>query len=458
MSKKIRDGLLIVFTILFVILTIITSLYASGYKFNLSWPLKFNRLLQKTGMLAVATKPARALIYLNGDIQYNLSISPWKREHLSTPTKVKNILPGRYELDLKLDGYWPYRQTIDIKSGETTFVENVLLFKKNSPILVVESPKTNLLISPDFRYLYAETIEKIINLKNESARTLLAPEDAAKNDILKNVVNTDIFPIGQWLKNGKFFQQGKIFDPLKESNDADYKNIIGSDAYDWHYDETTESIYYRYNQDIAQFNLSNQSSRLLTSDGAIMSYRPKNGRVFIILKSSSLKLTEFLPEQQLIGKDWSLPNSGDYIFIDNIPNYLSIYDNRNKALYLFNELDVSAGPLTINNINYWKAWGGDSMLYANDYEIQIFNFQTGRSDLITRRSEKINDLLWNSIENYLIFATSKYLNIFDFKNGYTTNLVKAENISSPVLDEKNNNLYFWAKINDQEGIYKINLR
>ena len=160
MPKKVRDYLFIVFIVLFVFMTIGISLYASGYKFNLSWPLRFNRLLQKTGMLALATVPSRAIVYLNDVPQKNLSVNPWKKDYLTTPVKIKNILPGEYELRLEETGYWPYKQKIWINSGQTTFVEDVNLFKENLPLLVLSTPEDSLALSPDKKYLFLDKTKK----------------------------------------------------------------------------------------------------------------------------------------------------------------------------------------------------------------------------------------------------------------------------------------------------------
>lgn len=457
MSKKIRDGLFILFIVLFVILTVITSIYASGYKFNLSWPLKFNRLLQKTGMLAAATKPNRAVIYLDGKPQQDLSFNPFKKDYLTTPNKVKNILPGRYELSLELEGYWPYRQTINVYSGETTFVEDVILFKESSPLLVTASPETNLLISTDFRYLYTQTTAEIINLKTEESRQLFN-NDTGENDILIKAANTDVSPPGQWLKNNKFFKDGIIFDPLKDSNDDNYTSIIGASASDWRYEESGGLLYYRNNSGLSRFAVANQATDLILPDGNYPDYQARGERLFFIIKDQAPKLVAFSLKDRKNEAEWTLPNSGQYVFVNNIPGYLSLYDAENKTLYFFQEDDIKAGPITINHINSWEAIGDDQLLYSNGTEIQIFNLKNGRSELITRRSEQIIDLIWHALENYLIFTTPETINIFDFKNGHTTSLLKTDRLASPVLDEKNNNLYFWAAINGTEGIYKINLR
>jgi len=212
MSKKSRDYLLIVFGILFIVITIITSLYASGYKFNLSWPIKWNRLLQKTGMLAVDTIPTKATVYLNDKPQNDLSLNPWKKDYIVTPAKIKNILPGEYELRFEVEGYWSYKQRINIYSGETTFVEDVNLFKENSPLLILATSESQLKISLDNKYIYLPEAKKIISLKNDSARDLKLSENNSHN---------------LWLKNNKLFANGIIFDPQRENGDINYASIIG---------------------------------------------------------------------------------------------------------------------------------------------------------------------------------------------------------------------------------------
>lgn len=458
MSKKIRDGLFVLFIVLFVFLTIVTSLYASGYKFNLSWPLKFNRLLQKTGMLAVATKPNRAVIYLDSKPQQDLSFNPWKKDYLTTPSKVKNILPGRYELSLELDGYWPYRQTIDIRSGETTFVEDVILFKESSPLLVVASPETNLLISSDFRYLYNQATAEIINLKTEERRSLTDKNDTGKNDILIKAVNTDIFAPGQWLKNNRFFKDGIIFDPLKDSGDNNYASIIGPEAGGWYYEESGGLVYYQNTSGLSRLSTANQAIDLILKGDEYLSYQPGEKKLFVITNAPNAKLKAFSLESRQFENEWTLPNNGQYVFAKNINSRPAVYDSLNSALYIFSEDNIGDGPMVINNISRWESLNEDQLLYAANSEIQIFDLKNGRSELITRRSEQIVDLIWNASGNYLIFTTPETINIFDFKNRHTTSLINASHLASPVLDEKNNNLYFWASIDEKEGVYKINLR
>ena len=442
MSKKFRDLLLPIFVVLFVILTVYTSLYASGYKFNLSWPIKFNRLLQKTGMLVVATKPTGATIYLNNKPQQNSSLNPWKKDYITTPAKVKNILPGEYELRLVVDGYWPFTQKININSGETTFVEDVNLFLENIPVLVMSCPEDNLTISADNKYIYTQVAKKLITLKTETNRTLAVPDNTP----------------AAWLQNNKLLIAGTIFNPAKEGNDINYVSLIGLNADSWRFENETGYLYYQNKNSINQFKTDSKSNTQLLSGDNYIDYKPNQNKLFIISEKNNQIILEELFSTSSKKEQWVLPTSGEYSFSENLADYLTVYDKKNQTLYLFNGTKISDGPIVIKNIKNWALINKDSIIYTNDFEIYTFDFAGNRSTLITRRSEEIKNIIWNANKNYLIFSGTNNLNIFDFKNYNTTSLATAEKVNSPVFDEKNDTLYFWAHIGQQEGVYKILLQ
>ena len=421
-------------------MTIVTSLYASGYKFNLSWPIKFNLLLQKTGMLAVATKPASATIYLNDEPQNNLSLNPWKTDYITTPAKLKNILPGEYELRLEEAGYWPYKQKINIYSGQTTFIEDVNLFRENQPLLVLATTETDLTISPDNKYIYAGTAKKIITLKSEAIRDL-------------NITNTNS---SNWLSNSKLFNNGNIFDPISTNGDVNYASAIGSDATNWQFEESTGFLYYQNKNSINRFDTKSQTSISLINGANYLAFEPRQDRLFSIVNANNqTKLFDYNLKTAQNESEWTLPTSGHYSFVQDIPNQLAVYDDQNKTLYLFNEISIGSGPIIIRNIKNWTMLDDQSLIYTNDYEIYVFHFSNSQSDLITRRSEEINKIIWNSTGNYLIYTSPNSINVLDFKSQNSTLLFQADKVDSPALDVKNKNLYFWAKVGNETGIYKI---
>jgi len=443
MSKKIRDYLFATFIILFLILTIFISLYASGYRFNVSWPLRFDRLLQKTGTLVLDTVPSGAVIYLNDKPQKDSSWRPWKKTYLVTPTKIKNLLPGEYTLRLEKIDYWPIDKKIAINSGKTTFVENVNLFRNNLPLLTVDSSSHTISFSSDHKYLYLVDDKKIINLKTGQEKTL-------------EISSTDN---GQWLLGGeKILIQGTIFDPEK-NNDINYQKIIGSEADLWYWEDTTGRLYYRYKNSLNRLESDGKTNLILIKDENCLAYEPRNDHLFFISQNKEKTiLKDYSFKSNLVEAELDLPNVGDYYFYQDNKKFISLYDQKNKTLYLLDPNSLKDSDEIIKNVTSWQWLNDEQLLYSNNWEIYLFDLRQNQTTLITRVSEEIKNLLWHKGNDYLIFSTATSLNAADFRNGTITTIFKTEQLSSPLLDNKNNAIYFYAKIGQQEGIYKLSLQ
>jgi hypothetical protein len=443
MNKKIKNALLLAFVILFIVITTVASLFASGYKFNLSWPLRFNRLLQKTGMLATDTQPVKATIYLNGKAR---KTDPWKifgGEYVMTPAKIKNLLPGEYDLRLEAEGYWPYSQKIWINSGQTTFIEDVNLFLDNLPVLISSSPFSRLSLSPNGRYLYSSATKEIINLKTDERR----PTQASSSDE------------GAWLDNSRLLIGGQIFNPADSEKDANYENTIGGNASNWCFDNASGLIYYQSGQTISCLKTDNQTVSAIASGDDYLDYQPWGKKLFAIIRhGNQAELAAYGPDGIKEEQTFLLPANSQYSFTDGFTDNLSLYDQENKTAYLFNPEKISASPIIIRNAKDLEAFGNDSLIYTNGWEIYTLNLKTGKSDLITRLSSEISGLLWNDRKNYLILVDNSTIKVFDFKNRSLTDLFRGDAVSSPVLDADNSYLYFWARIGNQEGLYKMRLQ
>jgi len=441
MSKKFRDRLFLFFIAIFILMTVLISLYASGYKFNLSWPLKFNRLLQKTGMLNVATIPKGAYIFLNDKEQTGAVFSLFKKDSLTTPNKIKNILPGEYVLRLEREGYWPYEKKKKIKSGQTTFDEDINLFRSDSPILLrTDSSLPSL--NGNGRYLYLSETGTIIELKNE------------KDSSLKVTPKTK----GHWIKNGdKLFVDGKILD-LSNDSELDLTAVVGSGATTWYYNNYDDKIYYSNGTSINRLEPGDKTASTILRNENYLDYEPRGENIFTVVKTGNkIFLKKYSLKTGVELEELELPSVGDYKFKQEDSSYLCLYDNKNLTLYIINPNSIE-NTIAIKDVRNWSWINNDELIYNNDWEINTFNVKTGKSFLITRVSETIGDIIWHKSGKYFIFSNSNSLNVADLKTGTITLIARAENIVGPVLDEKNNLLYFQGEIDGQSGIYKLLLQ
>ena len=455
MSKKLRNFIFYFFIVLFIFGTVTLSLYASGYKFNLSFPLEFNRLLVKTGMLALDSSPKGATIYINNKTKSSNTWQPWKKELLKTPAKIKNLIPGQYEITIEKAGYSPFSKTITVESGLTTFYEDISLFKADNPSIKALSEDLNdeekILLSPDNNFLYLEKSARIINLDKDEDINILAEYNPASGI---NILNES----PEWQKNNKLFLGG-IFFSADKNKEENFLNLVGSEAHDWKNDSSNNKLYYQTKSGLAYINSDNKEAGLVLKKNNIEDYLPNNQYLFVIEKSNNNTFLEtYGLENNNVLNIISLPNDGDYSFKDVIGDFITIYDSRNQSLYIINKNSADKIYKKIENVKDWQVNGDEGLFFINDWELQYFNLKAGYFNLLVRLGTNLKELALNKNKNYIILTSNQEIIIFDLKTTYLTSILKAEKIASPVLDEKSDLLYFWSQLEDQQGVYRISIK
>lgn len=443
MSKKFRDSLFIVFILFFVIGTILISLYASGYEISLTWPPKSNRLLIKTGMITVDSSPSEANIFLSGHQITNFSLNPWDISYLRTPAKIRNITPGEYDLRLERPGYWPLTKHIRVYPGQTTFLEDLNLFRNNLPLLITSTPEGRLTLSPSHRYLYASSEQKIITLNN---------------GLINSLTTTSSTP-ATWLNNtDELLQDGKLLSPSNNTA-IDYQKLIGTEAANWYYDENNNRLYYQNANSLGYLDTNQKNGTLVLSGETYLTYEARDDQLFVVVKNQGKTiLKKYSIAQRQLEQEINLPSVGSYKFVSSGYNFLTLYDEQNQTLYLINPTDINNKIVTLNKVISWNWIDDNNLLYNNNWEIYRLDINLNTNVLITRVGEAISSLAWNAKKNYLIFSTAKSLNALDLVTGNITKIFQTEKISSPVLNEKSDMLYFWAKVGQQEGVYSLLLQ
>ena len=168
-------------------------------------------------MLAVSTIPKNALIYLDDKAEVNSFLSWGQKNYIRTPAKIKNILPGEYKIRFEEEGYWPFEKKVTIYSGQTTFLEDINLFRSDLSLLISSSTSNTISLSPNQKYLYIIDAKKIINLSSNQVYD----------------INTDKKSGFEWLDNGdRLFSNGIILNFNKNSNE-DLKQKVGQETNNW---------------------------------------------------------------------------------------------------------------------------------------------------------------------------------------------------------------------------------
>jgi hypothetical protein len=440
MTLKTRRILSLIFIILFLTLTPAIMLYAAGYRLG-----KNGLSVQRTGMFIIDSKPKGAKIFIDGKLQKTWSISMFNEsKDITTPAKIKNLLPGEYNLKLELDGYWSWQKKLTVSPGASTFAENIYLFKNNLPVQVASANIESIRLSPSKNQavILSSDLITFLNLSDESQKT------TKRN----NLVGKNIF----WSEDqNKIIIDNYLYNLTNPNSAIDLKKLtLNSFNYKW----IGDTLYYQDKNSIYRLESSDLPKKII-SNKIFNDYLVKNNYLYLIIKSGqaiNLEVIDMANGQSL--KNINLPTAGNYSFINAEQNLLNLYDDSHKTLYLIDPMSAYQ-PLVeiINNVKITSWIDSNNLLYNNDFEIWLYNLGSKNKTLITRISDTINNAILHPSKDYIIYSTDKTINAIelderDKKN--ITELIKFDSIKSFVLIN-NDTLYFPGKIGNSEGLYKF---
>ena len=440
MSYKFRNILFICFVLVFFVLTTIFSLSASGYRISLSALMSGKSFIQKTGTLAVNSNPGGAKISLIN--QYSNFFSEeeiLKNKNIFTPYKIKSLLPGNYLLSFELDGYWPWQQKVSIYSEQTTYIEDVVLFKKSSPIIFFNSEVQNINIDSYGKSIALQKTNQVVNLSN-SQEIILSD----------NTYNVSFLGDKKILVNGN-----SIFDYSREK----YLSVDNLDLGNSKKIKIIDGNLYYLNNGLHSYNFFTKKEEYVLNDKRLIEYDLyNNGYCYIFSDVDNYILKAYSYWQKEPISVTTLPSNGEYEILSSFAptNFIYVYDHNFKTLYIINLASkFSSYWAVLNNVENINFIDNGNFVYSSGFEIYSYNSILAEEFLIGRFNSIISGLVWHP-KNYLIYSTENDIVILDLKhNNYSIKLVTLDKVGNLVLDKLGSVLYFTGSINNQSGVYKL---
>jgi hypothetical protein len=449
MTLKTRRFLYILFVLIFITVTPLISLYAAGYKIGNGFSI------QKTGILILDSEPSGAKIFIDNKIQQKFLNKLLKKEEgfIETPAKIKNLKPGDYKIRISLDGYWPWEKKLTVNPGQSTFAEDIFLFKKDLPLMMLHGKLNDISLSPNQKFLVVNQDEttSLINLENDLIETVSTSSSI-------NITNCVWSP-----KSKTVLIDNQLCNTSDTKEKKSILNLIGKEAKNIKWDTKNENkLYCVYDDTISCFDLSSNQNNIILKNKHVTDYFPRDNYLFYVEKidNQSKFYVHDINKNELV-KTIGIPNS-DYIFWNTEHDLINLYDSKYHILYLINPFSP-VKPLhdTISNVKETFWVNNDILLYANDFEIWTYDQRNQSKKLITRISDKIDSIFWNHEKNFIIYSTDKNINVIDLderENYSSTKLFEIDTISNLQINKSGDTLYFYSKIGNQEGLYKLNIK
>lgn len=444
-TKPRRKAMLVLFVLAFFIISPLTLAYTVGYRYD--WK---QGLIKEIGAISVDVLPKQATVYINN-----------QKINEKIPIRLSSVTPNNYNLRVSLDGYYDWNKEIKVKNKQTVYIKEIELIKKNKPKLLQEGEIKILALSPQGDYIVFETQDKdkkqikILNNKNLAVKSILTfsskDETTVKWNELNNyfIVAPSPIPSEIYVFNADKLDNKVI---LKTDNEEEKmtnfewnKNInpeiyFGTKNEIWSYDLVSEQKnsllkekfidWYLYNNELWTLETSSSSNEMLI-------YKNK-------LVSPSLFAT--FSKGNFVSKPEDL-NNWKILTINGGTVLLKRAGQTNAVLVSPNqETDISESKFLISDFNNW--W-----LIWTPWE--LWSYSDGSAPaLLNRSGEQLSEVLPLDKYNTLLLVWAKKTSIFFPYYGVNHDFLNTT-FTSVKTDLTNKTLYFTAKIDNQNGIWKL---
>ena len=165
--RRFRRILFLLFATAYLVSCPLMVLYALGYSFQPG-----RRDFVQTGLIDLTTTPPGASVYLGN-----------RRYTRTTPTMLRDLLPGTYAVKLTLKGYRPWGQTVVVEPEKATAFERILLLPQQWTRQLLWPSRIQAMIPlPSDRWIILRAGPRLgdvfIYEWNERHAWVLAPSDA----------------------------------------------------------------------------------------------------------------------------------------------------------------------------------------------------------------------------------------------------------------------------------------
>ena len=432
MNRWIRMILFAVFAIGFLISAPLVVLYTAGYRYQIG----SNRVV-KAGILSVTSTPRGATITLNG-----------QRDDKRTPAVIDNLFPGDVKIQISKPEYSSWEKTLSIRSNESTFIPNAILFLDGTPTQSVDQIPLAVSVSTNTsRFAY---------LTNTKGTLELWVRDSAflqDRSIFKESVHPSSSYTLSWSPDEQYVllteSTSKKSVTLINVQEETVISLPSRDATDVHFDiGSNHHILYRLNKEWKIFGIDGDISfpkKLIADD-----LRRRNSRLIAVQSSTDQSVVSYMDDTGVASIIAYLP-FGTYRFIEAPSTRISLIETATHHLVILDP--DQAEPLRLNEEVRFSEWSpkGDRLLLSNGFDAKIFDINSGQMQTITRFSEPLTAIGWYPIGDEILFSQGTTLSAIELDERDVRNktvLVNDFIIQSFWITKDGSKLSFFGKKSD----------
>ncbi len=429
-----RLTMLAFFITAFFIISPLLVMYTAGYRYDFK-----NGIIQEIGAISVDILPKNAAVFLN-----DMKITG------KMPLRLKNVSPGKYKIKITADGFYDWEKEITVETKQTVYIKEIKLIKKSVAEKIIDGQVGELSLSADKKYLvYQKNNEKnqefYLRDLVEKQDTLILTSDKLKKYKIQWFENANIFAIG-----ADDNSQIQIVDTTEPQQNWDLAKEEKNKIIKWHWSDAYDAeIYYSTKTQLTIIDTATKQKTTLGKNN-FLDWWTDNRQIWSIQKPSSTD--QFVVIKNTFGFKQTFITLND-------PNWNFIQTNDNQIL--LKKINQSEMLLGYQGSQY--NFYGEKFLNSpyNNWWImwtpwEITTYSRGEEPFLLNRSgEKLNKVVVLDENNTLGLIWADKMTVL-FPYYFVNHTLINQSISDAVSDGQNRILYFSGKLDNQDGLWKIN--
>ncbi len=421
----------------FFVTTPIIIFYARGYRINWS-KLK----IIKTGAIYANSATKGAGIYVNGEFQG------------TTPLLVKALTPGNYDIKIQTDATYAWTKNLTVDPSQVAETGAVLLIPK-------EIAAANVITAENIaNYWPTEDWKKIAFVDTQNQLWLYTPASKLLKQI--SATTTPDTSVSWSAEDNKLLLENDaifVYDIKKDhftqiTIPADQLATTTISHIKWN-QEDENKIFFMSDNSLYEFDFVNSTLRK-PLDQQILAYEIISNQIYYILESNRIfyrintageNKTQISLKYVDIDKNAKINIANNQVVVTDAGKVF-LFDSKER---LFTQIDSDVKNMEISS-------SGNKILLQKEQELFVYtiNLEKDNKEFITRYSQSIDDCLWLTTDNHIIFSLGTKLKVTetDIRNHLNIFDLATFNTAAPVkLDPKTNEIYFI----DEKGLEKYKI-
>jgi len=396
MTKRTRTIIFLVCLFLFISIAPTAIFYSQGYRFDFE-----TKKITQTGGLFLKTEPKQVEVFIDGKLKK-------KTDFFFGSALIENLLPKKYKIQIKKEGYYPWEKNLEIREREVTEAKKIVLIPVNPNFNILTGEVKDFWFSPDER--------KIILKENPPADGetgwALKLYDLEKNVKSHLVEEKDVYSKGADLLGLEFSPDSKEIYLNIGMKEQEKNFVLGLD---------------KVPPVLTERKITPQTEDIVTS-------QVFNGENYYLDNSGHL----FKNEERLTEKPFPVKLEVEYA-LEIFPGLVFLHEG--QVLYQFNPDSKSFEKFfePIKDLKISPDY--KKIVYFSDYEIWILFLEKisdqpkreSRDKLfLIRLSEQIKDCFWLN-SDYLIFNAANKIKIAEIDDRDRINIVDIAEFKTPKI-------------------------